>query len=324
MPSSRRKQRTFVLNSTLIVFVEYSFSHVHLPYNKFHVSLKGCSQIIEIGTFINGWRFVVGSKMSYLYQVTWPYYTLKPDTHSNRDTGSKLYVVWSRSATVVGTPDEIGKWAICYSCDHGYLLEGGNVLLFQKLGVIQHHHQLVMSPLWTPNMSTCSTRGICCQLNTLMTEFWHSRPLYITDTKVPIVLSRLSATKLTSLSCLSTEQRGALTYMVVSSSEDVGHSAKTRARIHPEHIEYWWLRWLFDASRMDGCFSCGTHNSLRDYCTHRRHKHHTYYDSWTALLYWLLYEQPSINPCQLDYSSYGYGTHNRYIYHNSRTVSTSS
>ena len=39
---------------TLIVFVEYSFSHVPLPYNKFHVSLKGCSQIIEIGTFING------------------------------------------------------------------------------------------------------------------------------------------------------------------------------------------------------------------------------------------------------------------------------
>ena len=48
------KRRTFVLNSTLIVFVEYSFSHVPLPYNKFHVSLKGCSQIIEIGTFING------------------------------------------------------------------------------------------------------------------------------------------------------------------------------------------------------------------------------------------------------------------------------
>ena len=42
------------LNSTLIVFVEYSFSHVPLPYNKFHVSLKGCSQIIKIGTFING------------------------------------------------------------------------------------------------------------------------------------------------------------------------------------------------------------------------------------------------------------------------------
>ena len=37
-----------------LVFVEYSFSHVPLPYNKFHVSLKGCSQIIEIGTFING------------------------------------------------------------------------------------------------------------------------------------------------------------------------------------------------------------------------------------------------------------------------------
>ena len=54
LPSSRRKRRTFVLNSTLIVFVEYSFSHVPLPYNKFHVSLKGCSQIIEIGTFING------------------------------------------------------------------------------------------------------------------------------------------------------------------------------------------------------------------------------------------------------------------------------
>ena len=52
--TSRRKRRTFVLNSTLIVFVEYSFSHVPLPYNKFHVSLKGCSQIIEIGTFING------------------------------------------------------------------------------------------------------------------------------------------------------------------------------------------------------------------------------------------------------------------------------
>ena len=44
----------FVLKSTFIVFVEYSFSHVPLPYNKFHVSLKGCSQIIEIGTFING------------------------------------------------------------------------------------------------------------------------------------------------------------------------------------------------------------------------------------------------------------------------------
>ena len=44
MPSSRRKRRTLiVLNSTLIVFVEYSFSHVPLPYNKFHVSLKGCS-----------------------------------------------------------------------------------------------------------------------------------------------------------------------------------------------------------------------------------------------------------------------------------------
>ena len=54
LPSSRRKRRTFVLNSTLIVFVEYSFSHVPLPYIKFHVSLKGCSQIIEIGTFING------------------------------------------------------------------------------------------------------------------------------------------------------------------------------------------------------------------------------------------------------------------------------
>ena len=54
LPSSRRKRRTFVLNSTLIVFVEYSFSHVPLPYNKFHVSLKGCSQIIETGTFING------------------------------------------------------------------------------------------------------------------------------------------------------------------------------------------------------------------------------------------------------------------------------
>ena len=53
MPSSLRKRRTFVLNSTVIVFVEYSFSHVPLPYNKFHVSLKGCSQIIEIGTFIN-------------------------------------------------------------------------------------------------------------------------------------------------------------------------------------------------------------------------------------------------------------------------------
>ena len=39
MPSSRRKRRTFVLNSTLIVFVEYSFSHVPLPYNKFNVSL---------------------------------------------------------------------------------------------------------------------------------------------------------------------------------------------------------------------------------------------------------------------------------------------
>ena len=26
--------------------------------------------------------------MSDLYQVTWPYYTLKPDTHSNRDTGT--------------------------------------------------------------------------------------------------------------------------------------------------------------------------------------------------------------------------------------------
>ena len=63
MTSSRRKRRTFVLNSTLIVFVEYSFSHVPLPYNKFHVSLKGCSQIIEIGTFINGWTFEVGAKM---------------------------------------------------------------------------------------------------------------------------------------------------------------------------------------------------------------------------------------------------------------------
>ena len=49
MPSSRRKRGKCVLNSTLIVFVEYSFSHVPLPYNKCHVSLKGCSQIIEIG-----------------------------------------------------------------------------------------------------------------------------------------------------------------------------------------------------------------------------------------------------------------------------------
>ena len=50
----------------LIVFVEYSFSHVPLPYNKFHVSLKGCSQIIEIGTFINGYRFEVGAKIGVL------------------------------------------------------------------------------------------------------------------------------------------------------------------------------------------------------------------------------------------------------------------
>ena len=50
MPTSRRKRRLFVLNPTLIVFVEYSFSHVPLPYNKFNVNLKGCSQIIEIGT----------------------------------------------------------------------------------------------------------------------------------------------------------------------------------------------------------------------------------------------------------------------------------
>ena len=49
----------FVLNSTLIVFVEYSFSHVPLPYNKFHVSLKGCSQIIEIGTFINESTYLI-------------------------------------------------------------------------------------------------------------------------------------------------------------------------------------------------------------------------------------------------------------------------
>ena len=38
------------LKFTLIFFVQYSFSHVPLPYNTFHVSLKGCSQIIEIGT----------------------------------------------------------------------------------------------------------------------------------------------------------------------------------------------------------------------------------------------------------------------------------
>ena len=66
MPSSLLNRRTFVLNSTLIVFVEYSFLHVPLPYNKFHVSLKGCSQIIEICTFINGWRFEVGSKICVL------------------------------------------------------------------------------------------------------------------------------------------------------------------------------------------------------------------------------------------------------------------
>ena len=53
-------RRTFVLNSTLIVFVEYSFSQVPLPYNKFHVKR------IEIGTFISGWRFEVGSKMCVL------------------------------------------------------------------------------------------------------------------------------------------------------------------------------------------------------------------------------------------------------------------
>ena len=36
MPSSVLNRKTFVLNSTLIVFVEYSFTHVPIPYNKFH------------------------------------------------------------------------------------------------------------------------------------------------------------------------------------------------------------------------------------------------------------------------------------------------
>ena len=60
----------FVLNSTLIVFVEYSFSHVPLPYNEFHVSLKGCSQIIEIDTFIKK-KKVEDSKWERKF-VLWP------------------------------------------------------------------------------------------------------------------------------------------------------------------------------------------------------------------------------------------------------------